>query len=108
MRIDGFVSAQAPLTGGELVTKPLLFSGNRLTINFATSVAGSLRAEIQDQLSKAIEGFSLADCSEIFGDRIEQTVTWKLGSDVGDLAGSPIRLRIELKDAELYSFRFGK
>ena len=28
MRIDGFGSLHAPLAGGELVTKPLIFSGN--------------------------------------------------------------------------------
>ncbi len=31
------------MSGGELVTKPLTFEGNRLRLNFATSAAGSLR-----------------------------------------------------------------
>ncbi|MEZ6071548.1 MAG: hypothetical protein R3C10_15100 [Pirellulales bacterium] len=37
LRLDGFVSAQAKLAGGELVTKPLTFTGNRLSLNYATS-----------------------------------------------------------------------
>jgi hypothetical protein len=30
LRIDGFVSVQAPLSGGEFVTKPLVFQGSHL------------------------------------------------------------------------------
>ena len=106
LRIDGFVSVNAPLSGGEFVTKPLVFHGKELVMNFATSAAGSVRVEIQTRDGKPVDGFSLADCPEIFGDQIEQVVTWKGGSNVGQLAGKPIRLRFVLKDADLYSIRF--
>ena len=33
LRLDGFVSANAPLSGGELVTRPLRFAGRRLLLN---------------------------------------------------------------------------
>jgi hypothetical protein len=33
-------------------------------------------------------------------------VGWKNGPDVGTLAGKPIRLRIKLADADLYSINF--
>jgi hypothetical protein len=33
-------------------------------------------------------------------------VTWKQGSDVSTLAGKPIRLRLALRDADLYAFGF--
>ena len=42
MRIDGFVSLQAPLAGGEMVTQPVVFQGGRLQINYATSAAGGI------------------------------------------------------------------
>jgi hypothetical protein len=42
----------------------------------------------------------------LIGDRIDQTVTWKHGTDVSRLAGKPIRLRIVMKDADLYSLQF--
>ena len=48
IRLDGFVSARAPFAGGELVTKSLRFSGDRLALNYSTSAAGSLRIEIQE------------------------------------------------------------
>ena len=55
---------------------------------------------------KPIEGFTLDDCPEIIGDRIDHVVSWKSGPDVGRLADRPIRLRCELKDADLYSLQF--
>lgn len=106
LRIDGFVSINAPQAGGELVTKPLRFEGNRLVLNFSTSAAGSIRAEIQDQSGQAIEGFALDDCPEIFGDALEREVQWNGGPDVGRLAGQPVRLRFVLKDADLYALQF--
>lgn len=106
LRLDGFVSVNAPAAGGELVTKPLTFDGNRLLLNFSTSAAGSVRVEIQDESGQAIEGFSLTDCAEIFGDAIERQVQWKGGPDVGRLAAKPVRLRFVLKDADLFAFGF--
>jgi len=106
LRIDGFVSVQAPLAGGEMLTKPLRFQGKRLVLNFATSAAGGIRVELQTPDGKPIEGFTPADSDEIFGDCLERTATWKGGADVAKLAGSPVRLRFVLKDADLYSIRF--
>ena len=106
IRLDGFVSVNTPLKGGEMVTKPIVVTGRELVMNFATSAAGSVRVEIQAEDGKAIEGFGLRDCPEIYGDSIDEVVSWKGGSDVSRLAGKPIRLRFVLKDADLYSIRF--
>ena len=76
LRIDGFVSAQAPLAGGEFLTRPLVFKGGTLVINYSTSAAGSVRVEIQNPDGKPVEGFALADCPEIYGDAIEHAVRW--------------------------------
>ena len=106
LRIDGFVSVQAPLSGGELVTKLLTFEGKELVMNLSTSAAGSVRVEVQHKDGKPAKGFALRDCPDVFGDAIEQPVCWKAGSDVSKLAGTPVRLRFVLKDADLYSLRF--
>jgi hypothetical protein len=108
LRLDGFVSVNAPLTGGELITKPLTFAGNLLRINFATSAAGEIRIEIQDAAGKPLPGFTLDDCPPIFGDAIDRQATWKSGGKVSDLSGRPIRLRFVLRDADLYAFRFAQ
>ncbi|OYW17509.1 MAG: hypothetical protein B7Z55_12390, partial [Planctomycetales bacterium 12-60-4] len=107
MRLDGFVSVNAPLSGGELLTKPLTFSGERLSLNFSSSAAGDVRVEIQDAAGSPIKGYSLEECPPIFGDTLEREVTWDQGSDLARLTGRPVRLRFVLRDADLYSFQFG-
>ena len=106
LRIDGFASVAAGMSGGELLSRPLVFAGSQLTINFATSAAGSVRVEIQDAAGNAMDGFALADSADLFGDCISRQVSWKGGADVSKLAGKPIRLRVVLKDADLYSLQF--
>jgi len=105
-RIDGFVSVQAPLAGGEMVTKPIAFEGKQLVINFSTSAAGSIRVEIQNVGGTPIPGLALADSTEIYGDQLDRVVSWKGGTDLSPLAGKPIRLRFVMKDADLYSVQF--
>ncbi len=104
LRLDGFGSVSAPAAGGELITKPFTFSGDKLSLNFATSAAGSLRLELQDLNGRAIPGRALADCPVIFGDHIDYAVAWKAG--LRELSGKPVRLRVELKDADLFAFQF--
>lgn len=106
LRLDGFVSINAPMSGGEALTKPIRFKGSQLEINFATSAAGGLRVEIQDAAGKPIPGFTLADCDEQFGDQPDRVVSWKSESDVSLLSGRTVQLRFELKDADLYALRF--
>jgi hypothetical protein len=106
LRTDGFASLHAGAAGGELVTRPITFRGRELEINFATSAAGSVRVELQDAAGKPIEGFTLADCQEQIGNEIARVVRWKGTSDVAALAERPVRLRLALKDADVFSFRF--
>jgi len=103
LRMDGFVSVNAPYAGGEFTTKPLTFAGSELVMNYSTSAVGSIRVELQDQKGNPIPGFTLADCPEIYGDAIEEVVKWKTGSDVSALAGQTVRLRFVMKDADLYA-----
>jgi len=106
IRQDGFVSVQAPLSGGEFTTKPLVFSGKRLELNFATSAAGSVRVELQDADGNPLPGFTLKECYEIIGDELNRTVKWENGDNLEQYAGQAIRLRIALSDADLYAMRF--
>jgi hypothetical protein len=106
LRIDGFASVRAPYRGGQMVTRPMTFSGRQLVINYATSAAGDIRVEIQNEAGKVIPGFGVNDCQRIIGDEIERTVSWRSGSDVSKFAGQPLRLRFVMKDADLYSIQF--
>jgi len=106
LRLDGFASAQAGYEGGELVTRPLRFQGQRLELNYATSAVGSVRVEIQTPDGQPIDGFAASDAKELYGDEIAGIYSWTSGSDVSALAGKPIRLRFLLKDVDLYAYRF--
>ena len=113
LRTDGFASAHTGYAGGELHTKPLVFEGENLVLNFATSAAGSIRIEIQDALGNPLPGFALEDSPLIWGDEVEHVVRWerdhpKATSDkpLARTGGKPVRLRFVMKDADLYSIRF--
>lgn len=106
MRLDGFSSLSASFAGGEVITKPFTFSGRELEINFSTSAAGEIRIAFEDESGKVISGFSKDDCDALIGNEIARTVSWKGNTNVGKLAGKEVRLRIYLKDADLYSFQF--
>ena len=113
LRTDGFVSVHSGYSGGEMLTKPLIFRGDNLLLNFATSAASSIRLEIQDTNGNPLPGFALEESPPIWGDEIEHTVRWERShaqatSDkpLARIVGKPVRLRFVIKDADLYSLRF--
>jgi len=106
LRLDGFASLHAPYKGGTFVSKPLTFSGNRLSLNFSTSAAGGLFVQLEEIDGTPCLGFALEDCKEIIGNEIARDVLWKNGTDVSSLAGKTLRIRITIKDADLYSLKF--
>lgn len=106
MRLDGFASIHAGRRTGEVLTNPIIFTGRNLVINFATSAAGGVLVELQSLDGKPVPGFALNECREQIGNEIERVVAWKQGADVGSLAGKPVRMRIKLTDADLFSIQF--
>ncbi len=106
LRLDGFASISAPYSGGEVITKPFTFSGSVLEINYSTSAAGEIRFELQDENGAPIPGYSLDDSQLIIGNEISRSVSWKGDADLKSLASRVVRLRIVMKDADLYSIRF--
>ena len=108
MRLDGFSSITAPYEGGEVITKPFTFQGNELEINYSTSAAGEIRIELQDEDGQPLPGFSLEDSEIIIGNEIKRIVSWKGNTNVASINSTPVRLRIYLKDADLYSLKFNQ
>lgn len=106
IRPDGFVSVRAGYKGGSFVTKPFRFTGNQLRLNFSTSAVGWIRAELQDASGEPIPGFTLSECPEIYGDKIDGLVSWKGDPGVGEIAGKTVRLRFAMSDADLFAFQF--
>lgn len=106
LRTDGFVSVRAGAEEGRLLTRPFVFKGGELVVNYSTSAAGGLRVEIQDESGKPVPGFGLEDSCCLVGDEIERVVKWSGEPDSGVLAGKPVRLMFVMQEADLYSFRF--
>jgi hypothetical protein len=103
VRKHGFASIHA--AAGEVATKPITFTGERLLINYSTGAAGSVQVELQDEDGKAIDGFKAGDCAPIFGDELEHEVKWAGGS-LARFARRPVRLSFVVVDADVYAFRF--
>lgn len=106
LRTDGFVSVHAGAKTGELLTQPLRFSGSAMLLNLSTSAVGDVRVEIQDSNGKLIPDFELEQSVPLFGDGIALEMVWKGGAKVASLAGKAVRLRMVLKECDLYSYRF--
>lgn len=106
LRLDGLASVRAPYAGGEFVTKPVIFEGSRLELNFSTSAPGGVRVELQNASGAPLPGYTLEDSRELIGDEIEHVYAWRSGPDVSALQGKPVRLRFVMKDADLFAFRF--
>ena len=102
-RTDGFVSVRSR-GEGVLVTKPITFAGSKLSLNIASK--SGTRIQVQDQGGKPLPGFALDDCKPIAGDFIEHVVRWRSAADLSQHAGRPVRLRVVMNNADLYSIRF--
>jgi hypothetical protein len=107
IRKDGFVSLQSAGQVGEILTRPLRITGDSLEVNYATDATGWLRFELCRLDGTPIEGFTLYDSETLFGNELQHTVQWRAGS-FSALKDEPIRLRIRLENADLYSIRFVK
>jgi len=102
----GFVALHADYSGGEMLTKPFTFTGSELRLNAATSAAGSIQVEILNAQGHSLPGYTLADMTPWYGDALDAPMGWKVGYDLSRLASQPIRLRVVLKDADLFALRF--
>ncbi len=101
VRLDGFFSWRADYEPGRVVTRPIVFEGNALSINFATSAFGYVRIRLLDEDGNAIEG---CDSGKLFGDSVDREVDFD--APLKALAGEAVRMEITMSDADFYSFRY--
>ncbi|MBQ4630273.1 MAG: hypothetical protein IJB70_04730 [Clostridia bacterium] len=103
IRKDGFACIMA---GGEekvAVTKPIVFEGKELHLNFETSAFGHIFVDVLDENGDEIPGKT---SFEIYGNTIDRKVFLKDETDFSALSGKTVRLRFRMKDAKLYSIKF--
>lgn len=106
LRLDGFASIHAKAQPGEVVTKPLRFSGRELSLNVATSAAGMVRVEMTTAEGVPIAGFTREECDPIYGDALDRRVSWRGNTSVASLVDTPVRLRFVMQEADVYSLVF--
>ncbi len=100
-RLDGFFSWYAKFRGGEILTKPFTFDGSELEINFSSSAFGDITVTVCDENGNPLDGYK---SNRIFGDSVDRKVGFK--KDLKLLENKPVRLKFELHDCDLYSFKF--
>ncbi len=105
VRPHGFVSLHADYAGGQCVTNPLVFAGRELRLNCATSAAGYITVELQDERGAPLDGFTLGDADLFFGDALDAPMTWCGNADLSPLVGQPVRFRFVLRDADIFALR---
>ena len=103
LRLDGFVSLTAGRNPGQVITKPFVATGDRLLLNVDVSDDGEAAVEVLDEDMQTIDGFELSSSVPLRGRSIEQTVAWTTKSNWSQLAGRKVRLRIRLRNADLYA-----
>jgi hypothetical protein len=107
LKRDRYMSLAGGDWGGEMVTKPFIFKGNKLILNIDTFRDGCAWVELRDGNNNTFENFRFEDCDVIKStDCLEYTVTWNGNSNVQQLEGKPIRLALRLKKGELFTFQF--
>ncbi len=107
-RLDGFISLDSPY-GVEttVVTRPLVFEGNRLQLNVDTDAVGYLQVGFLDEQGQPIEGYTVDDCVYVNGDFIAKEVDWlETGADVLPLAGRTVQVVFRMRGAKLYAMQF--
>jgi hypothetical protein len=61
---------------------------------------------LHDHYGQPLIGYTLDDCDEIIGDETARLVTWRGQSGLVSINGEPVRLKFEMKDADVYGIRF--
>ena len=106
IRMDGFSSVNSKSKEGFFITRPFRFNGDKLEVNYSTSAGGFIKIEILDENSKpSINGVSYTT-GKIIGDEIAGKVIWKNSLDLDAIRNKIIKLRVSMKEADLYSFKF--
>ena len=103
IRLDGFASYHADYEKKTLVTKPFMFEGNNLTLNFKTSGRGYIYVRVLDFYGKPLDGYT---SHEIFGDAYDRPVIFPGCAELFRLEGMPIRLEFTMSEADVYSMSF--
>ena len=100
LRLDGFVSLHAGAKGGVIFTKPFVFEGDELHVNFETDAWGGMYVTLIDQEGNRYES------TETFGNATDRRVRFLDEGAVARLSGTPVTMEIRMKGSDIYSMQF--
>lgn len=104
-RRDGFVSLDADQEPGEVITRPLTFTGTgHLFLNAQTENAGAVRVAVLEEDGAPISGLEYDAGAELQGDMLRARVSWNGGDSLAALKGHYVRLAFKLQRAKMFSF----
>lgn len=103
-RKDGWVALRPTGREGELLTTVLL-AGERLAINARTQPGGQVQVEVLDSASRPLPGYSGANAASFAGDSVCAPLSWGRGGQA-TLPAQPVRLRVQLRQAELFALHW--
>ncbi|MFC1784458.1 hypothetical protein ACFL0J_02355 [Candidatus Neomarinimicrobiota bacterium] len=94
---DRYVSRDADLFEGYLITKPIILNGNSITVN--ANIYESCRVRLLDEHQRPIQGY---DWVELNGDSVAHSVKWE--TDLDRITNKPVRLEFRMKKTQLFGF----
>lgn len=89
---------------GELLTRPFVLDKPRLLLN-ANAAKGQVVAALSLADGTPVPGCTKDNCLPIRADGLDMPLRWKGKTDLGDLVGKPIRVRLAARNAALYSLQ---
>jgi hypothetical protein len=119
---ERFAAQMGRYTGGFLLTRELIVGASELYVN--TTVADGYRGDVDHATvppefaceivqtpedggaPRPVPGYTLADCTTLAVDLVENRVTWKGHADLAGLVGQRVLIRFYLKNCGVYSLRF--
>ena len=107
-RLDGFISLDSPYGHNTtVITRPLVFAGDRLQLNVDTDAVGYVQVGFLDEQGQPLEGYTVDDCVYINGDFIAKEVDWLgTGADLSPLVGRTVQVEFRMRGAKLYAMQF--
>lgn len=106
LRLDGFCSLRTSSRDGLLETKTLIPQAGDLRLNVRTTRHSSVRVQLLDGVTlNPLPGYTFDDAVSISGDHLFAPVRWKKHDDIAEWVGKPVRLEIQMREAELFAVR---
>jgi hypothetical protein len=115
LRRDGFVYMESTGGNGVVGTRALYLRGGEVELNVQAQ-GGDVRVQVCDagqrtgenptrSATSPLPGYTFAECEPFSGDDTSWTPRWRDGKSLSDLAGTSVRLEVQLNSARLYAIR---